>query len=165
MTGYLAAIFFATVFMLLLHPAEWRTASAMAARLHSESNPVAEVRDCAGRSGLTHCTTSGSSLTCTPLQELCQGDFWLLQLYHWGGLTFGEASALFEKWAGAGGAFGRSEIVAISAVAVLDIECCCRTGFLDTQPGAGMPPQACRLCGFRSRSQQARRKIAPARTI
>ena len=33
MTGYLAAIFFATVFMFLLHLVEWRTASAMAARL------------------------------------------------------------------------------------------------------------------------------------
>jgi hypothetical protein len=43
MTGYLAAIFFATVFM-LLHLAEWRTASAMAERLHSESKSVAEVR-------------------------------------------------------------------------------------------------------------------------
>jgi hypothetical protein len=44
MTGYLAAIFFATVFMFLLHLVEWRTASAITERLHSESKPVAEGR-------------------------------------------------------------------------------------------------------------------------
>ena len=44
MTGYLAAIFSATVFMFWLHLTEWRAASRMAARLHPESKPVAEVR-------------------------------------------------------------------------------------------------------------------------
>ena len=44
MTGYLAAIFFGTVFMFLLHLVEWRTASAMAARPRSESKPAAELR-------------------------------------------------------------------------------------------------------------------------
>jgi hypothetical protein len=41
MTGYLAAIFFATVFMFLLHLVELRTASAITERLHRESTPVA----------------------------------------------------------------------------------------------------------------------------
>jgi len=44
MTGYLAAIFSATVFMFWLHLTEWRTASGMAARLHPESKPIVEVR-------------------------------------------------------------------------------------------------------------------------
>jgi hypothetical protein len=82
MTGYLAAIFSATVFMFWLHLTEWRTASGMAARLHPESKPIVEVRRLR----------------------------WVIR---------------FEGW-----------------------------------------PQACRLCGFRSRSQQTRReKIVAARTI
>lgn len=44
MTGYLAAVFLATVFMLMIHVAEWRTALAMATLLHFGSKPVAEAR-------------------------------------------------------------------------------------------------------------------------
>ena len=58
MSGYLAAIFFGTVFMFLLHLVEWRTASAMAARPRSESKPAPNYADCAGRWRWKHCTTS-----------------------------------------------------------------------------------------------------------
>src|ERR1039458_5696875 len=44
MTGYLAAVFLATVFMLMIHVAEWRTALAMATLLRFGSKPVAEAR-------------------------------------------------------------------------------------------------------------------------
>ena len=44
MTGYLAAVFLVTVFMLMIHVAEWRTALAMATLLRFGSKPVAEAR-------------------------------------------------------------------------------------------------------------------------
>jgi len=123
MTVYLAASFLATVLMLMLHVAEWRTAAAMAARLRSGSKPVAEVRSLRGAIGLealyyllilpyaysTSNTMRGRLLA-------------VAAIYHWGGLAFGEASGLFDKWAaGAVAAPNGSTVIAVSAVAVLDI--------------------------------------------
>jgi len=43
-------------------------------------------------------------------------------IYHWGGLAFSEWSGLFEKLASGGdAACGRSKMVAIPAIAALDI--------------------------------------------
>ena len=123
MTGYLAAIFFATVFMLLLHVAEWRTTSAMAAPLRSESKPVAEVRRLRWAIRfealcylliLPYVYSTSSTLTGRLLA--------VAAIYHWGGLAFGERSDVFEKWAAGGdAASGSSKIVAISPIAALDI--------------------------------------------
>ena len=55
MIGYLvAAIFFATVFMFLLHVVEWRTVSGMAAQCRSESKPAPTTQTALGdRAGST----------------------------------------------------------------------------------------------------------------
>jgi hypothetical protein len=62
-------------------------------------------------------------LTCTPPPALCLADFWLSQPSTiWGGLAFSEWSGLFEKLASGGdAACGRSKMVAIPAIAALDI--------------------------------------------
>jgi uncharacterized membrane protein len=80
MTGYLAAIFFATVFLFLLHLVEWRTASAITERLHSESKPVAEgrrLRRAIRLKNLYYFLIL--PLMYTPRSILYSGGFWLLQ--------------------------------------------------------------------------------------
>ena len=119
MTGYLAAIFLATVCMLMLHVAEWRTASAMAALLHSGSKPVAEVRRLrrAIRAEALYYLLIFPyvySTSTTPSGRLLA----LAVIYHWGGLAFGAGSGLFEKWAAGR---GNSRIGTVLVVAVLDI--------------------------------------------
>ena len=123
MSVYLAAIFVATVLMLLLHVAEWRTASTMAALLRSGSKPVAEVRRLRRAIRvealyylmiLPYVYSTSSAL---PSRLLA-----VAAIYHWGGLAFGERSGLFEKWASGGdAASGGSKIVVTSAIAALDI--------------------------------------------
>lgn len=122
MTGYLAAVFLATVCMLMLHVNEWRNAYAMALRVRSGSRPVAGaywLRRAIRLEALyyflilpyvylTSHTLPGRLLA-------------FAALYHWGGLAFGEQSGLFDKWAAGGGAAsGGRRIGAIWAVAVLD---------------------------------------------
>lgn len=123
MTGCLAAVFLATVFMLMLHVSEWRTASAMATLLRSGSKPVAEahrLRRAIRVEALYYLLIlpyAYSTLNTLPGRLLA-----LAAIYHWGGLAFGEGSGLFNKWAAGGDvASGGGKIEAIWAVAVLDI--------------------------------------------
>ena len=123
MTAYLAVVFLATVCMLVLHVAEWRSASAIAAVLRSGSKPVAEGRRLRRAIRiealyyfliLPYVYSTSSAL----LSRLLA----VAAIYHWGGLAFGEWSGLFEKLASGGdAASGGSKIVAISAIAALDI--------------------------------------------
>jgi predicted small integral membrane protein len=123
MTAYLAAIFFATLFMLLLHVAEWRTASAMATLLRSGSKPVAEVRRLrrAIRLEAAYYILILPYVYAT-FDTLLGRLLAVAAIYHWGGLAFGEGSGLFDKWsAGTAAASNGKTVIAMSAVAVLDI--------------------------------------------
>lgn len=117
----MAATFFATLLMLLLHVVEWQTASALAERLRSESKAVAEVRRLrwAIRSEALYYLLILPYLHSTP-RSLPARLLAIAAIYHWGGLALSEGSGLFDKWAVAGAAFGSRKVVAISAIAVLD---------------------------------------------
>lgn len=121
MTTYVAAIFLATLLMLLLHVVEWQTASALAERLRSESNAVAEARRLRWAIRLEALyyllilPYLHSTLRSLPGRLLA-----VAAIYHWGGVAFSEGSGLFDKWAVAGAAFGGRKVVAISAIAALD---------------------------------------------
>ena len=122
MTVYLAAAFLATVLMWILHVAEWRTASAMAALLRSGSKPVVEVRRLrwAIRLEAAYYILILPYVYAT-FDTLLGRLLAVAAIYHWGGLAFGGGSGLFDKWAaGTAAAYGKT-VIAMSAVAVLDI--------------------------------------------
>jgi len=123
MTGYLAAVFLATVFMLMIHVAEWRTALAMATLLRFGSKPVAEAR----RLRRAIRVEAFYYLLVLPYlyftaNTMLRALLAFAAVYHWGGLAFGEVSGRFDQWAASGDvASGGGKIRAIWAVAVLDI--------------------------------------------
>lgn len=123
MTTYVAAIFLATLLMLLLHVAEWQTASALAERLRSASKAVTAVRRLrwAIRFEALYYLLILPYLYSTP-RSLPGRLLAVAALYHWGGLAFSEGSGLLDKWAAssATASNGRT-VIAISAVAALDI--------------------------------------------
>lgn len=123
MTGYQAAIPLATACMLIVHVDEWRSASAMTARLRFGCKPAAEASRLRWEIRLEALyyllilpyvySTSG-----TLLGQLLA----LAAIYHWGGLALAERSGIFDRWAASGsGSYSGGRIGAIWAVAVLDI--------------------------------------------
>lgn len=123
MTVYLAAAFLATLLMCMLHLAEWRTASTMAALLRSGSKPVIEVR----RLRRAIRFEAAYYLLIIPYVyvtfDTLRGRLLAVAaIYHWGGLAFGEGSGLFDKWAaGTAAASNGKTVIAMSAVAFLDV--------------------------------------------
>jgi len=123
MTGYLAAIFVATVLMLLLHAAEWRTAFTMAALLRSGSKAAAEAR----RLRRAIRVETAYYLLILPyvyvtFDTLLARLLAVAAIYHWGGLAFSERSGLFDRWAAGTAADSNGKtVIAISVVAALDV--------------------------------------------